>query len=158
VPALIGATKQPEVDVRTTAVVVLGAMGNNAAEAVPTLIALVDNPDAGCAMPALQALGRIDAEAVTIVPFLAGKIVNSSTPSVRSFAARALGDLGPVAKDALPAFKTAWDKRYLTIEDAQAIYEIDPATAESLKIPRRPPGVGRPPGFGNGPERELRNP
>lgn len=150
VPALIDATSKPQVEVRGMAVTILGAMGNNAAEAVPTLIALVDNPDSGCIMPALQALGQIDAEAPTIVPFLADKIANSPTPSVRSLAARSLGDLGPAAKDALPAFKTAWDKHYLSIYDAQAVYDIDPATAEEMRIPKRPPMPRQPPILGSG--------
>ena len=149
VPALVDATSKPQVEVRGMAVMILGAMGNNAAEAVPTLIAIVDNPDAGCIMPALQALGQIDAEAKTIVPFLADKIANSPTPSVRSFAARSLGDLGPAAKDALPAFKIARDKRYLSLQDAQAIYEIDPATAEEMRIPKRPPIPRQPPILGS---------
>jgi len=150
VPALIAATSKPQVEVRGMAVMILGAMGDNAAEATPRLIELVDDQEAGCIGPALVALGQMKSEAKTIVPYLADKIANSPTPGVRSLAARSLGDLGPAAKDSLPAFKTAWDKHYLSIYDAQAVYEIDPATAEAMQIPKRPPIPRQPPMLGPG--------
>jgi hypothetical protein len=40
----------------------------------------------------------------------------------------------------VPAFREAWEKRLLSTEDAQALYQIDRQAAEELKIPRRQAG------------------
>jgi hypothetical protein len=57
-------------------------------------------------------------------------------PQERSAAAKTLGRIGAAAKPAVPAFREAWEKRLLILEEAQALYQIDPQAAENVGIPR----------------------
>jgi hypothetical protein len=54
----------------------------------------------------------------------------------RTAAARALGNLGPSAKAATPAFEAAWKARKISAVEAKQLYKIEPAAAERMTIPR----------------------
>jgi HEAT repeat protein len=116
------AQKSPDtaVYVRNTAAAALGALGENAKEAIPTLVNAVKKADAEelrrtlepgkgkgrrrvFESGAMQALRRIGKPAVpALVPLLKDK-----QPAVRWQAAVILGGIGPDAKEALPDLQTA---------------------------------------------------
>ncbi|MEO7402603.1 MAG: HEAT repeat domain-containing protein [Burkholderiales bacterium] len=147
VPPLTSALARPNWEVRAAAGTVLGGMGSNAADAVPALVAALNKADADAQLTAIQVLGEIGPPAATVaVPQLAEILTTSTYPRRRSVAAQALGAMGEAARPALPSFKAAWEKRWLTIESAQAVYLIDAAQAEAMHIPRQQRILGPVPG------------
>ncbi len=83
---------------RAEAVVALGRIGARAAEAVPELTKLIEDPASGAA----QALGRMGPAAAEAVPALTDALQHTE-PIIRQLAADALGRIGPPAR---PAVKT----------------------------------------------------
>lgn len=144
---LTSAITRPEAEVRIVAGSVLGGMGPTAAEAVPALMAALGNSDPDVQLIAIHVLGEIGPPAATVaVPQLAEILTTSTHLRRRSLAAQALGAMGEAARPALPSFKAAWEKRWLTNEDAQAVYLIDAAEAEAMHIPRQQRMHGPAPG------------
>jgi HEAT repeat protein len=118
VPALVGVLKDKNIENRRLAAASLGAMGAKAREAVPALIAMLQEeeaPDQAEKLPPLEmfpgqrgmgmesaarALGEIGPDAAAAVPALLQALKSNAT---RSAAARSLGKIGPAAKSAVPA-------------------------------------------------------
>lgn len=136
VPALIRALDQPEPEVQRISLGVLSAMGPKASAAIEPLTAFMDKADPILRSQVTTTLARIQPESAVAVSRLAEALTKPYDAHARSMAARELGAMGPAARAAIPAFVDAWEKRMLTIEDAQAMYAIDPEAAANAGIPR----------------------
>ncbi len=134
------AANQPEMEVRSLAITLLGQLGPVAADAsLPPLLEALNSPDMSRQMMALQSIRQLGPAAAEAAPRLAQLLHTPANPDLRHFAAQALGAIGPAAKaDAAPAFVAAWNNRMLTIEDAQQLYKIDPDLASNAGILRPP--------------------
>lgn len=82
----------------------IGEFGDEAASAVPALVAAADGADLGVRIAALSALGRIPAGAESAVPVLV-KATKDTRRGVRTAACEAIGNLGPAARSAAGALK-----------------------------------------------------
>jgi HEAT repeat protein len=104
VPALIEALRDPDVGVRFLAVQALGDIGPEAQAAIPALLGIDQSPIPGARVVVLinygaeSALARIGP---TAVPALRKALRDPNAP-VRGIAARALGEIGPPARESLP--------------------------------------------------------
>ena len=119
VPALVETLKQPSL--RPSVIEVLGRIGPRAKAAVPALVeALKEGPP-----------GDIKEETEISPGFGKGTVHQS----VRLRAVIALGQIGPEAKDALPALIEAYrdENEFFRQHVAAAITAIDPATAKKLR-------------------------
>jgi HEAT repeat protein len=102
VPALMTTLSDPQPGVRSSAAQALGTIGPAAREAAPLLMQILKGPMPYERQAAAFALGRIgDARAVGPLQGL----LTEADWSGRWIAARALGDLGPSAKEAIPALE-----------------------------------------------------
>jgi HEAT repeat protein len=113
-------------------------VGPAAAEAVPTLVEILKSPphpEINNRLGAMYALGEMGPAAAPAVPRLSEMLSPEASPEERSAAAQTLGRIGADAKPAVPAFREAWEKRLITVEDARALYKIDPEAAQELGIP-----------------------
>jgi Protein of unknown function (DUF2961)/HEAT repeats len=126
VPALAKALSDADPQVRDLAAIALREMGPKAAPAVPELIrALGDSVDFVRA-PAADALGAIRADAHGVVPALAERLLMKDEEGfVLTSIAYALGDIGPAAKDALPALRQVLAKRRVGGAAEEAILKIE---------------------------------
>ena len=135
VPALLAALKgDPDPGVRRAAAQTLGQLGPAASRAVPGIAHALQSDDAAEVQSAAAlALGQIgpgpaEAEPVMAVTALADALTHHD-PVVRYQAARALGLLGPAAKDGAPDLRAAAQSvpdpafRY---QAARALQAIDP--------------------------------
>lgn len=99
--------------------------------------ALHSAPDDKCRKEIASSLGRMGPAAAVAVANLARELEEPRSANVRSEVANALAAIGPSGKTyAVIYFRNAWQKHLLTVEQAQALYRIDPETAEKLHIPR----------------------
>jgi len=94
---------------RKMAVDVLRAIGPDAAEAVPALITLLQDPDGQVRFAAAQALGTVGAGSPDAVSALIA-LLESDEENMRSAAAESLGAIGPKAIDAVPALIRSMEK------------------------------------------------
>jgi HEAT repeat protein len=100
VTALADALKDPDGGVRRAAASSLGAIGPEAVDAIPALAATTMDPDTSVRNATIEALGRIGSPAA--VPVLVQALKD---PRTGSLAVRALGNMGPAARGAIPALR-----------------------------------------------------
>jgi HEAT repeat protein len=137
VPALVRVVESRKGDTRN-ALWALGRIGADAQPAVPTILPLLDHPDQEVRFLAIDALGlirpadekvfgelarRVDPKDATLNHHLVGALAQIGPPAVprlaelaanehaeiRLLAIRALGEMGPAAKQAIPALVKARD-------------------------------------------------
>ncbi|HUR54968.1 MAG TPA: HEAT repeat domain-containing protein [Gemmataceae bacterium] len=128
VPALV---KQfPDVDA-IRAVAKFKAAG---AEAVPELTKLLTHEDGMVRWQALRTLGKIGEPSLPTLPKIIEMMGGDPNPLVREHAAEAAGDIGPAAKDAVPALAKAMkDPEHKVRRDAvRSLGQIGPAAAPVL--------------------------
>lgn len=105
--ALGGVTKimsrlgDPDASVQLAAVIVLGEIGEAAADAVPRLIELTQRSSGHLRDAVLHSLGQIGPAAVAALPLLVGIATGKDEKFART-AIRCLAQIGPQAKDAVP--------------------------------------------------------
>src|SRR5262245_26914506 len=100
VTALADALKDPDAGVRRAAASSLGAIGPEAVDAIPRLAATTKDRDPSVRNATIEALGRIGSPAA--VPILVQALKD---PRTDSLAVRALGNMGPAARGAIPALR-----------------------------------------------------
>ena len=100
VAALADALKDPDGAVRRAAASSLGALGPVAADAIPSLATTTMDSDPSVRNATIEALGRMGSPAA--VPVLVQALKD---PQTASLAVRALGNLGPTARGAIPALR-----------------------------------------------------
>ncbi len=130
VPVLVEGLQQKAEAVRFEASQTLLSVGPTAKTAVPALKLLLDDPAPGVRFEAALALVGIDSkDAAGAVPALTEGLKTSDSHATR--AAKALGTLGPVAKDAVPELLKKFDAGapLLRLSSAEAVARIDPAHA-----------------------------
>lgn len=134
VPVLIPNLKDPELDVRWTTAKALDHIGPDAKAALPALAELLKDSEPQTRSVAAEAIWAIGADPA-VVPALAA-IVQDPEAEVQAYALRALHDLGPAAKEAVPSLKQAYKSDDPRIREAvgKALKQIDPAAAEQLGI------------------------
>jgi HEAT repeat protein len=127
IPALVGLINGPT-DLGTYAAGSLMFMG---ADAVPSLLAMLDSSETNDRLAALLVLAGIGAEAKKAVPRLCA-CLDDPNESVRLGSMRALGAIGPEAKAALPNLFTSLKNASVDyqLSVASAIYRIDLREAE----------------------------
>ncbi len=131
VPSLLGplvAALQDETpSVRGRAAFALGEIGSASASAVPSLLQLLDDRSFDVSRWVPEALAKIAPEDPNVISGLAAMI--ESTDKWQPFMAiRALGSIGPLARDAVPALLAALDQEEMemTIEAAMALSAVAP--------------------------------
>jgi HEAT repeat protein len=109
VPELTKSLSDPDSRVVRSAVYALGKIGPKAAAAEPELKTLFKTEDRPLRIATVWALLQIEPQnkkiASIAVPLLTEALDNAETDLARYEAARALGNLGPAAKSAVPALK-----------------------------------------------------
>jgi HEAT repeat protein len=83
----------------------VAAIGPDAREAAPALLKLLDEKDTTLRLAVLDALGRIEAGGPEVLTRLTTIVQRDPFNVVRTGAIRALGRMGPAAKDAAPALQ-----------------------------------------------------
>jgi HEAT repeat protein len=122
VPALLAALKKENCPDAHAIVYTLGKIGPQAAPAEPMLLKEISGKDVSLAVIAAWALtqihpGSADAAAKAIPVLVAG--LSDPLPETRKAAAEALGKLGPLARQAVPALqKSAKDDEAKTVREA----------------------------------------
>ncbi len=111
----------------------LGQIGPNAAAAVPALNKMLESPDSNVALADAWALVHIcpaseDVAAKAVPVLIAG--LSSPLPVARRGAAEALRDMGPLARQALPALQKAMQDSDASVREAAA------EAANSIRYPR----------------------
>jgi HEAT repeat protein len=110
--------KHPDPMRRHLAAETLGKIGPGAQEAVPALAEAVQDEVGAVHVYAAAALLRIDrAAAIDAL----GKALQASSAWVREDAARALGDVGPAARPAIPLLQQALRDQATSVREAAAL-------------------------------------
>jgi HEAT repeat protein len=144
VPGLAGALRDEQEAVRTAAAGALGALGPLARSVAPVLFAALDDPRANVRAAAAQALARLELTAESVSSL--AKALGNRDGYVRAFAAWSLGNLGPDAREAVPALVEALGPDDTANVVAAALARIGPAAAQAvpaLVADLRGPDAGR---------------
>ena len=135
VPDLLEMLGGKKVHLRMLALELLAAVGPEAKAAEKTIAALLDRDDVAAKerILACRALLRLRAKLSLVVPQLA-KIVRGDDRRARLAAIRTLGDMGPAAKDALPAMQAAAkrEQSHQQVLIVAAVLQVDPANKKAL--------------------------
>lgn len=125
IPALTALATKGHPRVRYEAAALLARLGPPA-DAVPYLVALIDEPRA--CESAMDTLGWLGAAAVPAIPRIITALVKAQTLSERETAIKALGKLGPLADMAIPALRQMLRIPGIGCYDKaiQALSKIDP--------------------------------
>lgn len=135
-------------DLRHYAVRVLARLRAGAKDAVPSLIAVLNDPDPEFVREAQFALGNIGPAAAPAVPMLLRSLA-SANERVRNSAFYAIGHIGPAAKDAVPTLQKMlagnkdefvhaaclWALVHILPNDPMLIAEAVPALIKALASP-----------------------
>jgi hypothetical protein len=125
VVALAKALSDPNPEVRDLASIALSSIGPEEALAVPDLVRALSDPVDYVRAPAADALGAMGAKASAAVGPLAAKLLTQDQGFVLASVAYALGDIGPSAKDAIPALKQVLAQRRVGSAAEEAILKIE---------------------------------
>ena len=115
VVALADALKDPDGAVRRAAASSLGAIGPEAVDAIPALAATTLDSDPSVRNAPIEALGRIGSS--TAVPVLVQALKD---PQTASLAVRALGNMGPSARGAIPALREFQSQNGASFSEVEA--------------------------------------
>lgn len=131
VPALTAALQDKEALVRRAAARALGDIGSATPPMMTALKAALSDPDDGVRYSAGESLLQLGVSGVEAVPLLIRRIEGRG--NVRS-ALRALGEIGPPAKDAVATLIKTLKDRDLNVRilAAQALGKIGPAAREAV--------------------------
>jgi HEAT repeat protein len=129
VPALSAALQKEKCPNAHAIIYALGKIGPSSASAEPLLQKALGSKDSSLAVVAAWAITQIEPRsaqtAAKVVPVLVTGL-SDSLPESRKAAAEALGDLGPLARQALPALQKA------TKDDAKSVREAAEKALQSV--------------------------
>ena len=123
--ALAKALSDPDPEVRALASIALGSIGSKAAISMPELVRALSDPMDYVRATAADALGAMGAKASAAVGPLATRLLTHDQGFVLASIAYALGDIGPAAKDAIPALKQVLAQRRVGSAAEEAILRIE---------------------------------
>jgi HEAT repeat protein len=124
---------RPDAEVRRRAIVALGAIGPDAAQAVPALATmLTEDPDAGIRQQAALALVKMAPASGAAVPALARALDEDEEPAVRMNAALGLFRLSSQARPFAPVLIKALQRKANRIKVAQFGITIQEMAARAL--------------------------
>jgi hypothetical protein len=123
--ALSKALTDADPEVRGLAAVALRSMGPRAVPAIPQLVQALNDRVDYVRVVAAGALGAMGASASAAVAPLVTKLLTKDEIFVSSAVATALGDIGPAAKDALPALNQVLAQRRVGSAAEEAILRIE---------------------------------
>jgi HEAT repeat protein len=135
VPALVAALKDDVIYVREDAAEALGAFGPAAKEAVGALKLLFENRQIATArVAAAGALARCDADRAKDYIAVLIEALEGKNPMLQQRAVHALAELGPVAKQAVPALRLALknEDRHIRERAAVGLGRIGAEAVEAL--------------------------
>ena len=129
---LVAALEDPDEAVRREAARALGHLGGAADPARPALHVALDDPRPSVRWAASRALFDLGARPSELSPLT--RALASEDPYVRGFAAFSLGEMGPPARDAVPALAAALrhPDGYTRGGAAAALAKLGPAAAEAV--------------------------
>jgi HEAT repeat protein len=134
VPALVAALQDKNLFVRRYSAHTLGKIGSDAAkQAVPALTKTLDDKRKEVAEAAAEALGQMGTSAVK--PLVKAVKDKGTETSVRQKAVTSLGQIGPEAREAVPALMTVLkgkDNEEVRVEAATALGNIGSAARPAL--------------------------
>ena len=119
---------------RLTVAEALAAIGPAANEAIPALITLLDDQDAGVRQSAVQAIGRIGPPAAMMAVEQLVLLLSGEELYVRMAAATALGRIGPAAQAALAPLRSLIDDPAIGAEARWAIARITNEQFSSVEL------------------------
>lgn len=122
VPPLTGLLTNSSPQIRCRAAVALGLIGKSAEPALPALLNALDDSDRNTRRKAADALGCIGQEPDLIVPALARLL---DDPDMEDVTAKALGDFGDRATNAIPALLTRFQAEYNSRDQTRGQYRSD---------------------------------
>lgn len=127
IPALLRALRNREISVQQAAIRALGQLGSTAEAAIPALTDLLEDSDQLRQALALRALWEITGDATPRVHKLSEIIGSEKSSGSMSFAAIILGEMGPVARNAIPILIRTLnhDDAGARVYAAQALWKID---------------------------------
>ncbi len=130
---LIGTLENSLPAARREALIGLAAIGRPAAPAVPRLIDCLQDPDSLIRVYAARAAWRIGVDPAVLLPVLV-ELVDPAQPQPFGVAALVLGNIGPAAKDALPALQACLKAKsaVVRVRAAESILMIERENAASL--------------------------
>jgi hypothetical protein len=129
----VRALDRPDTEVRRQAIFALGAIGSDAAEAVPTLARiLTEDPDRSVRQQAALALAKMDLASAPAIPALARALDEDEDPAVRMNAAIALSRLGTQARPAVPVLVKALQRRDNRTNLKTFLFTIEEMAATAL--------------------------
>ncbi|TMQ35548.1 MAG: HEAT repeat domain-containing protein, partial [Planctomycetota bacterium] len=98
-------------------------LGNMAArDAIPEIMKLLKDSDASVRVAAARSLWKLDpSQAATVVPVLIEGVKDQKRWAIRGRAIFVLGEIGPAAKESVPALREALKDKY---EDIRALAAI----------------------------------
>lgn len=142
VPSLIRALQNDNIFVKKTAACALIKFGPHAQEAIPILrenLTPLDSDVAWCAAEALGAMGEIAHEAAADLARIIGECqagyLENGPPNMCEFATKALGEIGPAAKTAIPKLESLLGHANpkFRIQLAVALIRIEPTSGRGLQ-------------------------
>jgi serine/threonine protein kinase/HEAT repeat protein/Tfp pilus assembly protein PilZ len=151
VPDLVGALRDENANVRWRAAAALGEIGPEARAAIPALLSALEDRDVSTTDAVALALEKVigkpepspqprpeppipEAPGTADLGSLILSLTTDDDQSVRWRAAAALGDMGPAAKEAIPALTGALEDKDNTVrcEAARALGRMDSAAKEAV--------------------------
>jgi HEAT repeat protein len=134
VPLLVKLLKDNDDRLWGRTATVLGKMGAGAGEAAPALAAILETETADLAvrLTVAEALWRINQDVRTTVPVLVEILEREDEKDARVKAAAILENMGPAARDAIPALSEALDDPDPEVRaaSARALTQVSPLQAE----------------------------
>ncbi len=122
-PALLRGMKDESAGVRSTAAGLLGSQGSLDKAVVPALVAALEDPNGEVRRTSLQSLGSLKAIKPALVPKLA-PLVQDEDGQVRQLVFQNLREMGPGAKEAVPALVEALKVKATQEQALWCLYDI----------------------------------
>jgi HEAT repeat protein len=135
-PALIQSLKDPDVWVRILAAKAIQEYGSDARHAATALMELFSDSDWSVRVNAARALSIIDPENEQVVSLLINQLTEDENSNARREAAKTLGEMGEIAKRAVPHLRNAMqteNEAHVQLAAARAFWLLTRDTETTLQ-------------------------